>query len=733
MKNFKIKLSVLALACLGAGALALQPAAYAKAEGEGFNYNATGVVMKEGAAVALLDNFSGIRWTTTVDADWYKEVYATTQKDADGNEYKDEEDKAVRKFKGIRFGVVVAPTGSYDGELTKDTPGAIDLHAEGWKASTSADSTFYSVISYDKLLNEYTGDMTAEEVLAKAYSMELTVRAYARYTLADDLNTEADETNDWVYAYADMVDTSRSARQVALAAELAGELDAYRESTDATVQAKAQKAAGYYGMGADEDDYYTNFEISNGAAGTTVIDLEAVATADKDVGVKLTIADGYTVDEVLVGSKKVAATYADGTLTLNLTAGQALPTGETYVKVFAKNKDSDVVVYTKPIIGATKVLKSISDFDMFSAIRENLKVNSSGDKKIYAGATDVTSAEELSKYKFDGYYVLGKDLTFNADNDPALIADDDGYEGKGWYGTSSFAGTGLGLTGTFNGMGNWIRGYKDTRSYSGLFQLVNGGTIKNVYMYAYVNANATSGTITYASNSAQFAYYMIDPTIENVFVYNKYMNAQKAHYALGAYLYQTEEDAAKLSNLYIRAEYTKLSAAKNKGGLFGTYSGTTQTEYNWNNVYVTGALGAYYDAATKNGAINAFKLEDDGTETAIYVPTLKYIAESQKTETGYMYYSPDDAGAPVALTLTSNGMTAVLTADDKEYSLYTTSNDPTTTAITAPASVTCLNGVYVYYTNTAFQAAAPNLDFSSFTGVDGCNCWKVTNGILAWA
>ena len=67
MKHLKttIKLSVLALACLGAGVLALQPTAYAKAEDEGFDYNANGVEVKKmdhPVHVGIVKTSSGDGW-----------------------------------------------------------------------------------------------------------------------------------------------------------------------------------------------------------------------------------------------------------------------------------------------------------------------------------------------------------------------------------------------------------------------------------------------------------------------------------------------------------------------------------------------------------------------------------------------------------------------------------------------------------------------------------------------
>ncbi len=704
MKHLKIKLSVLALACLGAGALTLQPTAYAKAEDgpEGC------LTMQNGAAVYVSDDFSGIRWTTKIDFDKYQMLCGAD--------------------KTITFGTLVLPTDSLgdDGVLTEadKAAGAVDIVANIDVANIANDTEYYSIINYDNLAEAFANEANPEEALQKAYALELTARSYVNVNGS--------------YYFTDMtgISTSRSARQVALAAELAGDWTDEQE-------AKATKAATYYGM----TERYVPEKVSNGAAGTKYINLNNGATPEQTV--KMVIELDGAVESLFVGAERVeyvsyeAAEEGSETkvLTFKVAEGQTFPTGETYLTIF-----TDKGFVTEPIIGATKVMKKISDFEIFSAIRENLNVNSSGDKKIYYGAPTTDPEKDMSKYKLDGYYVLAKDLTFDAEKD-TVIKDADGYEGKGWYGVGGFVGTGLGLTGTFNGLGNWIRGYEDARGNSGLLQLVNGGTIKNIYMYAYKHSVTTTvdktttneetgettttqeQTTTYAKATGDLAYYMIDPTIENVFVYNKYLSAQHSQYALASYLYQTEADAAKLSNLYIRAEYTNLSSSKNKGGLFGNYAGKTQAEYNWNNVYVTGALGAHYVAKTK------YAIMVDGAQKAVYLPDFTAIAESQKTENGYTYYAPDYKGAPVELTLVEGGMTGTLTYKDVVYNIYKTSNDPTSTTLDALAKAPMLlNGVYVYYTNTDFQAAAPNLDFSGFTGVNGANCWTVNaeNGTLVW-
>ena len=689
MKHLKttIKLSVLALACLGAGALTLQPTANAKAED-----SAACLTMQNGAAVCVSDDFSGIRWTTTINFDQYRVLCGAG--------------------KTITFGTLVMPTSQLgdDGVLTEADVNAVDIVANVDVNNLANDTEYYSIINYDKLAEQFTDAATKEESLQKAYGLELTARSYVK-------------VND-TYYFTDMtgISTSRSARQVALAAELAGEWTDEQE-------AKALKAAGYYGM----TERYTPAKVSNGAAGTAYVDLNNGAMKTQEVVMNVDL--NGSVQSVFIGAERVEyVSYADKKLTIKVNEGQSIPTGETYVTIFTDNG-----FVTEPIIGATMVFDEMSDFDMFAKIRENLdkrdaEGNSTESSKIDA---EMHNGHVASDYEFDGYYVLAESLTWDAEVD-TVKTDADPNMGNGWRGTSKFAETKLGLTGTFNGLGCWIRGYQDSRKHSGLFQLVNGGTIKNLYMYAYTPSITTTEEVTttnpetnetttetvkkttYANYSQTFAHYMIDPTIENVYIYTKnFFSAQSNHYILGNYLYQTEENAAKLSNIYARAFYTDTKNSKNKGGLFGNYVGTNKQGYNWNNVYVVSNLGSITYAVDSKAYIDF-----NGTEKAVYLPTVKAVAENQKTENGYLYYDINNKHATVEFATTEGGMTATFTYNDVAYPIYTKSGDATTTTH-ASATPYCLNGVYFFYNDEAFTAALGTYDFSSFTGVNGGNCWVI--------
>ena len=183
MKHLKTKLSlsVLALACLGAGVVSLQPTVKASADEIDMKKF---VIINDGAAVYLGTEFSGIRWKAGV----YKNAFDTYCANADSWE----------------IGVLVAPNVE-EADLTIETQGVKKLPVDKASLATKlseSNASFYAVINFDDLDGVSPQD---------AYALELTARSYVQI--------------DGVYYYANMtgIDTTRSARQVAIAAELAGE------------------------------------------------------------------------------------------------------------------------------------------------------------------------------------------------------------------------------------------------------------------------------------------------------------------------------------------------------------------------------------------------------------------------------------------------------------------------------------------------------------------------------
>ena len=472
----KLGLSVLALACLGAGAVSLQPTVKANADDVTYEYttDATGgLKMKNGAAVQVDSNvYSGIRWETTVSRACFSEYGATA-----------------------KYGVIVAPTGTFGDELTHEDSSFKDLNTGTISVADEAVS-YYSAINFNNIWVDYQasgGQLTQEAVLKSAYAMELTARAYVLVG-----NT---------YYYADMtgINTSRSARQVAIAAELAGEInEKYRNNEDDEYgEEKAATAVAYYG-----GTQYIPTVKSTGAVGTTVINLETLAT--KNVNVKFTSEEINVddIDEVLVGAERMRDTiaYASGKFAFRVLAGQNLPTGEQYATVFMK----DGTIKTYPVICATKVLTQASELAMFNAKGNNstksTKVKETtdddGDGKKETTHNYYEEGHWSAEQEQSGYYVLGANI------DASTYKHGSGNDAT-WNSAEEYYNMPIGLTGTFNGMGFAIKDMEIGTQREGFFGIVNGGTVKNT---AFLDVKAT-GDFKYV-----IANYLLNATIENVYV-----------------------------------------------------------------------------------------------------------------------------------------------------------------------------------------------------------------------
>ncbi len=570
MKHLKttIKLSVLALACCGAGALALQPTASAKADDSA---PATCVTMEKGAAVYVSDDFSGIRWTTKIDFDKYQVLCGAG--------------------KTITFGTLVLPTSMLgeDGVLTVADEGAEDIVANVDVDNLANDTQYYSIINYDNIAAAYEGELSDEEALKKAYAVELTARSYVK-------------VND-AYYYADEMGTSRSARQVALTAELLG--DWSDEET-----AKANKAAKYYGM----TERYVPTVVSNGGAGSAVVDLTALAgTADKEaekqtVKIKDENHGGKTtadIAEILIAAEKLdVKTYfyneVAGTkdftnmLAFNIETDEVLPLGEQYVTVFFK----DGTFKTYPIVCATKVITTAEELAMFSAKGGYNDLSAKASVWVDDKGTEDTS-DDVNYWRESqvqsGYYVLGKNIDASDYVHGSRIAADytdvtgkdapaGEFNNSTWNGYDKYVGKPIGLTGTFNGMGYTISDMTIGSQREGFFGIVNGGTVKNV---AFDNVKATE------SYNYIIANYLINATISDLYIetneYDKNDKVNNPGYAFnkgtGIFANYAVEDT-KISNIFIRlnSSLAKTPDLSTFGALFG---GTNANEaYTCENVFV---------------------------------------------------------------------------------------------------------------------------------------------------
>ncbi len=437
MKRFKLTvgMAALALTCVGAGAALWQnPALNAKAENESGSF-----YMENGAAVSLNDAFSGIRWGTVVESSWYN----------------------AQETKPVSYGTIVAPTGSFSGELKHTTDLGnqeyMDIAVKYDIDPSESDVTYYSVVNYNDIVKDYkeANPETAKtdaEILASAYKLELTARSYA--VMPDGTYVYADVTN---------ISTSRSARQVANMADLTGELD----KLDSTKQA--------IGKGYMVGNEYRK-ETAEGEL-PAVLDLENPET---EVAANITDLAGVGTNyEVLVGANRVDATVSGTTVTISDCSYSI--EGETWLSVITESGD----IYSTPIISATKVIRKAEDLDIF-------------------GVGNTVSGNYSDGRLQDGYYVLGDDI------DASEYTHTKGGMGiaNNQNQMAQISGT-YGLMGTFDGRGHTISGL--TLEDYGLFGLINGGTVKDVAfenVSLTLNMNYTYGLASVAQNA----------TFENVYL-----------------------------------------------------------------------------------------------------------------------------------------------------------------------------------------------------------------------
>lgn len=673
----KLGLSALALACVGAGVMGLQSSHTVKAD-----VDTSGFTMENGAAVCLETDFSGIRWTTTV-------TKAFHEANGEGNAY----------------GVIVAPTNAFTGELTHTTAltsgNVVDLPA-GILTFGDSDSTvsYYSVIDYNDILNEYEGTLSDDEVLEKAYAMELTARAYVQ-----------DAEGNYIYANMDGVSTSRSARQVAIAAELAGELDEkYRDNGK---DAQAAKGVEYYGA----DEAYTPNTLSTGAVGTPVVDLTNV---EADVAVENFSVSG-TIQEVLIGAESVEYTQSGTTLTINEAAYTTA--GEQYVTVF----NTDGNIYTKPVIVATKVLKQASDLAMF---------NAKGDNGVYS--TKVKTDGWLENYwnseqEQSGYYVLGQNIEAEGyvhgskyavdavDVVAGTVAAGD-FNNATWNAATAYKDQPIGLTGTFNGMGFAINNLEIGSQREGLFGIVNGGTVKNA---AFVDVKA-EGEYKFV-----LAQYLYKATVENVYIKTDAYETDSegnvtsmgfpllncaglADYAAG----NTQISSCLIH--YSETADTSFSTGSSTGMMFLNYN----VNFECSDVYCVSdfTLGSGYTHALMYRNIKTFDDDENYTETKRV-----WLAENEVsltcTDDTVLTFAPDLS------TTNADGTPTVVPADNtsKKTLVYTELDLKFHSDANRPRVV--MSGAFRY---NSFEALYKHN--TTYKNLANTGCWYLDgNNALVWA
>ncbi|MBO4323391.1 MAG: hypothetical protein J5836_01895 [Clostridia bacterium] len=541
MKFIKTKIcfAVMAATFVSAGILGIKPVSVARADGVDVS---SGFYMENGAAVKAAvsegKDFRGIGWVTHVDKSFY------LANEFDGTE---------------RFGAIIAPTASIVGELSHSTPGVKDIENLTAIDASSADKTYRTVMDFS---------VVPADKRQAAYRMELTCRAYVKV--------------GGTYYYAPMtgITTSRSARQVAVAADNAGDLDVMSEEMQGYVRGfyKEQCSKGF-SVKFGEYEGAGILETTKGNFSPIIVDLEHLPTVENPIVWKMLAANPAQADEITIDAQKITGTFSGGgTKTFTITdVTNYLTAGEHYLNVF---DHTNQYVYRYPIIVATKVLTEMADFEEFSYLRTNVRPSD--------GKTTPAIQEGIdeAQCKHDGYYVLANDITATDYERPVIGGQ------STWIGYANWAASSLGLTGTFNGLGHIITDLQFQNNVrTGLFEVVNGGTIKNLGFYQPWVKNDAS-----ARYAGCLAYMMINPKIENVFVRINSTNskpfAKIYNYAFASYLATTVSGGSSLNNVYIFANYKDVSAtATVDGGVFDELVGAQTSTIVCNNVYLLSDMG----------------------------------------------------------------------------------------------------------------------------------------------
>lgn len=435
-------LGMISALCLTAGALSVTAL---PAQANAVDTSAR-FYMHDGASVSKADEYGGIRWTTTVE--WNYQPYIANE------EY--------------TFGTFVMPTSVYNqakltGAEIHGVTGKIDIPYRTFKPTTVDETgvTFHTAVRYDDIVEDYKAhnpqtDKTDEEILQAAYKLQLTAISYAYEAKTD------------TYYYAEASDVSRSARQVANASLLGGEIT--DQTVSSAVKARVESYVGTRYVGTRSSGYLDLTEIKNGKEQTLT-----VQTGDDNMN-----AIPYdNVEEVVVGAKKVGKNINATTNQIIINGAPANCTtyenGEyAYVSLFTAD-----AIYSIPAIAADGVI----------------------------GTYDELNAISSTKTAFTGYYIMSNNIDcWGEDADEDEKVDD---SEKLILGANSQPASTVGLQNAiFDGQGYTINNF---RTYFGVFSAIGAGSVvRNVGISGKIDGSSSVASLV--------ARHLQESTLENVYV-----------------------------------------------------------------------------------------------------------------------------------------------------------------------------------------------------------------------
>ena len=449
-------------------------------------------------------------------------------------------------------------------DVTQVTPALKKPESVGENAGKPACQDLTSTL---KELDEQVTDLDEDGTVDDKYAVNivyhnLTDEEKAQHGKADliarsyVLVTKADETTEIIYSKAE--DTVRNMRAVAYSAIRSGE---YKANETALWKYTGVTTANVIAYDSEMDN-------------TGVIDVAELSTTGS-----------Y---DVYCGAKELtvsAVDRANGQITVG-NFPTNLEEGKVYDLVLYSNTDNSIL--TQPFIYATKVLRTLADFNMF--------VQSS------------TDADGDYNTVLDGYYVLGNDIDVSKETVSANKSFTQVYK------LASHTEFNLkkeqGLTGTFDGNGHTINGL--VMRGAGLFwRVCEGATVKN---FALTELNLAD-----SSNTAALA-CQVRGTLENIFVQTS--KAAKTYNALLASQIILST-TAKMNNIVVDGE-DFVSTTSNSFGIVQNNQSAcnNDTSKNVSNVYFisTSICGGNNTNGAKVDAGNrSVKTKTDGSAISLNV------------------------------------------------------------------------------------------------------------------
>ncbi|MBR2870125.1 MAG: hypothetical protein IKB98_01915 [Clostridia bacterium] len=356
---------------------------------------------------------------------------------------------------------------------------------------------------------------------------------------------------------------------------------------------------------------------------------------------------------------------------------------------------------------ADLIIDETADFEYFGL---NGTATIAADSFVYDG----------DDFVWDGYHVVVKDIDAKAYSHHTDLGGNNTGKELGNASMEAVADTNYGLSGVFDGQGHTIdRMFIDGTFHSGLFPIINGGTVKNVrftnlfsgYYSNYRPSGVTNyyytkgdgSTAGYQASKYIFSTYMVNGAkIEDVDI-NFHNNAL----AGGSMLYHGADETSSITNAVI-------SVTKSATNIWGNYI-MPSTKATLSNVYVIATMGLGVSSRNASGYITPIVEEGETAENTslAWSPVNFDAAKVDGVTRDYVNYFMGGTGSNYFDTYSFDDYTA------------TTAEGGTTYSKENPVSRNVTTGVIRYTSIANMQADKATNDFSSWDS----SIWEIVNGV----